>query len=281
MSNSDSSYYGGVPMVSVDDAEEIAELCMLAGRPERIAEFLGGRLTPGEVRNRLATCLCCLSSVAMGQPKPRSRGPPTEFGALDFPYDFLDRPRALQRRQVVARRDGVATVPTKARESPRTWCDNADRRQSMLMGCPYRFLRNHAPNTAAMDLFVVPTIGFNLLYAIVIMRLGRRRLIWSNVTANPTVEWLLSRSPRLFHWIRRPIISSGIAMAVPPRIRASSRRTKRSAMRLSLPGYNNTLVTFGICFKSRALSRLDRTSLSWYMRTAKSIALPSTLLSPI
>jgi hypothetical protein len=50
------------------------------------------------------------------------------FGALDLAYNFLDRPRALQRRQVVARRDGVASVPTKAAsESPRTWCDNAGR----------------------------------------------------------------------------------------------------------------------------------------------------------
>lgn len=31
------------------------------------------------------------------------------------------------------------------------------------------FLRNHAPDIAAMDLFVVPTIGFNLLYAFVIV----------------------------------------------------------------------------------------------------------------
>ena len=29
-------------------------------------------------------------------------------------------------------------------------------------------MRNHAPNIAAMDLFVVPTIGFDLLYAFVI-----------------------------------------------------------------------------------------------------------------
>ena len=33
------------------------------------------------------------------------------------------------------------------------------------------FLRNHAPDIAAMDLFVVPTIGFDLLYAFVIVRL--------------------------------------------------------------------------------------------------------------
>src|SRR5207344_979712 len=42
------------------------------------------------------------------------------------------------------------------------------------------FLRNHAPEVAAMDLFVVPTIRFDL--AFVIVRLDRRDLIWINVT---------------------------------------------------------------------------------------------------
>src|SRR5881398_2828572 len=50
------------------------------------------------------------------------------------------------------------------------------------------FLHNHAPKIAAMDLFVVPTIGFDLLYAFVIVRLDRRGLIWINATANPTAE---------------------------------------------------------------------------------------------
>ena len=39
------------------------------------------------------------------------------------------------------------------------------------------FLRNHAPDIAAMDLFVVPTIGFDLLYVLVIVRLARRDLV--------------------------------------------------------------------------------------------------------
>src|SRR6266705_2963691 len=52
------------------------------------------------------------------------------------------------------------------------------------------FLRNHAPNIAAMDLFVVPTIGFKLLYAFVVVRLHRRDLVWINVTTNPTAEWV-------------------------------------------------------------------------------------------
>jgi hypothetical protein len=36
------------------------------------------------------------------------------------------------------------------------------------------FRRNHAPDIAAMDLFVVPTIGFKLPYGFVIVRLSRR-----------------------------------------------------------------------------------------------------------
>jgi hypothetical protein len=39
------------------------------------------------------------------------------------------------------------------------------------------FLHNHAPDIAAMDLFVAPTISFELLYAIVIVRLNRRELV--------------------------------------------------------------------------------------------------------
>src|SRR6267142_6516456 len=50
------------------------------------------------------------------------------------------------------------------------------------------FLRNHAPDTAAMDLFVVPTLGFDLLYAYIIVRLDRRELVWINVTPHPTAE---------------------------------------------------------------------------------------------
>src|SRR6266550_4983428 len=52
------------------------------------------------------------------------------------------------------------------------------------------FLRNHMPHIAAMDLFVVPTISFNLLYVLVIVRLARRELVWINVTAQPTAEWI-------------------------------------------------------------------------------------------
>jgi transposase InsO family protein len=66
------------------------------------------------------------------------------------------------------------------------------------------FLRNHAPDVAAMDLFVVPTIGFDLLYAFVIVRLGRRDLVWINVSANPTAEWVARQITEAFPWNEAP-----------------------------------------------------------------------------
>src|SRR4029453_3846505 len=66
------------------------------------------------------------------------------------------------------------------------------------------FLRNHAPDIAAMDLFVVPTIGFDLLYAFVIVRLDRRQLVWINVTHNPTAEWIARQLTEAFPWNEAP-----------------------------------------------------------------------------
>jgi len=66
------------------------------------------------------------------------------------------------------------------------------------------FLRNHAPDIAAMDLFVVPTIGFDLLYAFVIVRLDRRDMAWINVTTNPTAEWIARQITEAFPWDDAP-----------------------------------------------------------------------------
>src|SRR6266513_1518399 len=65
-------------------------------------------------------------------------------------------------------------------------------------------LRNHAPDIAAMDLFVVPTIGSSLLYAFVIVRLDRRDLVWTNVTTNPTAEWIARQLTEAFPWSTAP-----------------------------------------------------------------------------
>src|SRR5258708_27029328 len=55
-----------------------------------------------------------------------------------------------------------------------------------------------------MDLFVVPTVGFELLYAFVIVRLDRRDLVWINVTGNPTAEWVARQITEAFPWDEAP-----------------------------------------------------------------------------
>jgi transposase InsO family protein len=55
-----------------------------------------------------------------------------------------------------------------------------------------------------MDLFVVPTIGFDLLYAFVIVRLDRRDLVWISVTTNPTAEWIARQITQAFPWDDAP-----------------------------------------------------------------------------
>ena len=66
------------------------------------------------------------------------------------------------------------------------------------------FLRNHVPDIGAIDLFVVPTVGFKLLYGLVIIRLQRRHLVWINVTANPTADWIARQITEAFPWEQAP-----------------------------------------------------------------------------
>ena len=52
------------------------------------------------------------------------------------------------------------------------------------------FLRNHSDGIASMDLFLVPTISFRLLYGFLILQHSRRKLLWLGVTAHPSAEWI-------------------------------------------------------------------------------------------
>ena len=115
------------------------------------------------------------------------------------------------------------------------------------------FLRNHAPHIAAMDLFVVPTIGFDLLYVLVIVQLARRELVWINVTAHPTAEWIAQQIVEAFPWNEAPryLIRDRDAIygvAVRRRLRAMGIRDKPIA--LGSPWQN--------CFAERLIGTIRR-----------------------
>ncbi|MFL6796559.1 MAG: integrase core domain-containing protein [Xanthobacteraceae bacterium] len=66
------------------------------------------------------------------------------------------------------------------------------------------FLRNHADAIAAIDLCVVHTVGFERLFALIIMAHGRRQLLWFAVTRHPTAEWLAQQIIEAFPWDTAP-----------------------------------------------------------------------------
>src|SRR4030081_2904584 len=66
------------------------------------------------------------------------------------------------------------------------------------------FLHNHAAGIGAMDILVVPTINFQLLFVLVILRHERRRLISLSVTDRPTAEWIAQQVTEAFPWDEAP-----------------------------------------------------------------------------
>ncbi|WMT79619.1 hypothetical protein [Bradyrhizobium sp. Ash2021] len=66
------------------------------------------------------------------------------------------------------------------------------------------FLRNHADGVASMDLFVVPTISFRLLYGFLVLHHGRREILWIGTTAQPNAEWLARQLTEAFGWEHAP-----------------------------------------------------------------------------
>src|SRR5271168_2912556 len=66
------------------------------------------------------------------------------------------------------------------------------------------FLYNHADGIASMDLFVVPTISFRLLYGLLILQHGRRQILWLGVTAHPTAEWIARQLTESYGWTAPP-----------------------------------------------------------------------------
>jgi hypothetical protein len=51
------------------------------------------------------------------------------------------------------------------------------------------FLANHLNEIASVDLFIVPTATFRVLFCLVVLRHDRRRVLHFNVTEHPTAQW--------------------------------------------------------------------------------------------
>jgi transposase InsO family protein len=66
------------------------------------------------------------------------------------------------------------------------------------------FLRNQAAGIAAIDMFVVASASFRLLYVMIILAHDRRTIVRFDVTRNPTAGWLARQITEAFPWDTAP-----------------------------------------------------------------------------
>ena len=66
------------------------------------------------------------------------------------------------------------------------------------------FLRNHAQGIAAIDMFVVASASFQLLYVMIILAHEGRNIVRTAVTEHPTVAWLSRQVTEAFPWDTAP-----------------------------------------------------------------------------
>jgi transposase InsO family protein len=66
------------------------------------------------------------------------------------------------------------------------------------------FVRNHADGITAIDLFIVPTISFRLLFGLVILDHDRRQIVHIAATYHPTAEWIARQIVEAFPWETAP-----------------------------------------------------------------------------
>jgi len=104
---------------------------------------------------------------------------------------------------------GSASDPQRApdawnRSRPINRGEVHDQRQGLPSQGWKTFLRNHGAGIASIDLFVVRTISFKLLYGLVILKHARRRMVSISVTNYPTGEWIARQVIDAFPWDEAP-----------------------------------------------------------------------------
>jgi len=163
------------------------------------------------------------------------------------------------------------------------------------------FLHNHLHDTAAVDMFVVVTARFQLLYALVVFGHERRKVIHFDITQNPTQVWLARQITEAFPWDTAPRFllrdrdaSYGQTFAIvyrrwrskrssPRRDRhgrmpTSSASSARSAANVSITSSSSMSVTCAVCCRRTFVITTEAGRISRWIRIVQSLGLYSRRL---
>jgi putative transposase len=66
------------------------------------------------------------------------------------------------------------------------------------------FLKSHLTELVALDFFTVHTVGFNVLFGLVVLAHARRKVVHFNATEHPTAQWTAQQLVEAFPWDTAP-----------------------------------------------------------------------------
>ena len=66
------------------------------------------------------------------------------------------------------------------------------------------FLKTHVTELVALDFFTVPTVGFKVLFVLIVLAHDRRKVLHFNVTEHPTTQWTAQQLVAAFPWETAP-----------------------------------------------------------------------------
>ena len=66
------------------------------------------------------------------------------------------------------------------------------------------FLKNHSKDIWAMDFFTIPTLKFTVLYGLIVINHGTRKIEHFAITMNPNVNWLLQQLRNVMPFDQKP-----------------------------------------------------------------------------
>ena len=120
-------------------------------------------------------------------------------GRPEIPVELRVLIRRMARENVLWGEERIASellVKLGIRVSPRTVRKYMPKRpdgQPRGDQCWSTFLKNHAKAIVACDFFVAVTVTFRVLYVLVVIEHGSRRLVRVDVTAHPSADWTLQQ----------------------------------------------------------------------------------------
>jgi transposase InsO family protein len=149
------------------------------------------------------------------------------------------------------------------------------------------FLRNEAMGIAAIDMFVVPSAAFRLLFVVLILVHNRRKVVHFNVTSNPTSAWLSRQVTEAFPWDTAPRFllrdrDSSYGSAFSTRVAAMRIAEVKTAphspwqngyVERVIGSIRRECLDYVIVFNERHLRRVLKSYLEYYNRTRTHLSL--------